>query len=95
MFAESLDAFLRTDDFAVAATYDGATTVNGLFDNGHADAFAGVAVAGSSPSFVCKAADVAADPRGKTLLIGSATYTIREFQPDLTGGLVTLILEAS
>jgi hypothetical protein len=42
---------------------------------------------------VCKAADVATDPAGGTLVIDSETWTIVRGEPDGTG-MTRLVLEA-
>jgi hypothetical protein len=92
-FTEDLTVFLDDDDFAVAATYDGATSVTGIFDNDYGAVLGGnAAIAGAVPAFICRAADVAADPRGKALTVSSTAYTVRDFQADGTG-MMTLILE--
>jgi hypothetical protein len=91
-FAEDLDVFINTGDFAEAATV-GASTVNGIFFNGYGESLD--YAAGSKPSFLCKVADLPALTLGTTsAVISSATYTIVENQPD-GHGLTTLILEAA
>lgn len=85
-FTEDLAAFLGTSDFATAATYDGATAINVIFDNDW-DAMP-LGMAGQSalrPRAMCRSADIAANPVGKTLLVNAVTYTIAEHQPDGTG----------
>lgn len=90
-FAETLADFLDTDDFAITATV-GASSVDGIFNNGYAESF-GV-VAGSQPTFLCKVSDLPAITLGTTTaVINSTTYTIVEKQPD-GFGLTTLVLEA-
>lgn len=90
-FTEDIAAFMDTDTgFAVSATYDGATTVAGIFGADPGDAFG---VGANIPQFTVAAADVAADPRGKALVVSGTTYTIREFTPDETGTLMALKLE--
>lgn len=90
MFAEDLDDFFETDDFAVAATYDGATTVNVIFDNEYVEAVTGVA--GTNPVALGKASDFAS-PVGKTLVVSGVTYRIRNSRPVDDGAVVTLDLE--
>ncbi len=89
MFTEDLDAFLSTDEHALAATLQGGTTVNGIFDADYVDT---LGMAGTNPVFVCKASAVAAGDIGKTLVISSTTYTIRNRQPIDDGAFVRLQL---
>jgi hypothetical protein len=92
MFTEDLDAFLDVDEFATEATYDGAATILGIFDNGASETTLGLAgVVGTAPQFLCKASDVDTDPAGKELVIGETTWTIVRGEPDGTG-LTRLIL---
>lgn len=51
-------------------------------------------LAGSCPTFQCTSASVPADPRNLALVIGAASYTVREYTHDGTG-LCTLKLEAA
>lgn len=82
---------LDTDDFAVAATI-GASTVNGIFDNGYGESFN--LVSGSKPTFLCAAADLPSLTLGTTTAtIDGTAYKIVETQPD-GHGLTTLVLEA-
>lgn len=90
MFTEDLSVFFQTGDFAVAATYDGSTTVNGLFDAAYVDA---LGVSSVNPVFMCDAADVPAAGVNKTLLVNGVTYRIRDRQPEGDGALVVLQLE--
>ena len=92
MFTEDLAAFFDTDAFASMATYDTDTTVSVIWPAPGADAFG---IGSTAPEAMVVAADVDADPRGKTLVIDGSTYTIREFTPDLTGLVLTLKLEAA
>jgi len=74
------------------ATYNGATTVNGIFDNEYFEIGSGTpGMEGSQPSFICRAADVSAAAQGDTLLINSITYTVVAVQPD-GNGMVRLVL---
>jgi hypothetical protein len=93
VFSEDLDAFLDDDDHAVAATYNGATTVYVIFDNEHR--LAHDMVSSVNPVAVGKASDfpVSGAPVGKTLLIFGTTYTIRDRQPMDDGAFVMLQLE--
>ena len=91
-FAEDLDAFLDTGDFAEAATI-GAATVNGILFDGYGQALE--YASGSKPSFLCKVADLPTITLGTTTaVIGGTTYTIVENQPD-GHGLTTLIMETA
>jgi hypothetical protein len=90
MFTEDLTEFIDADDFADAATYDGSTTVYGIFDGVYVDAFG---VAGSNPVFLCAASDVPAAGVCKTLVVNSVTYKIRNRQPQDDGAFVLLQLE--
>ena len=93
MFDEDLDVLFDEDEHAVAAVYDGATPVLVIFDNPYVEQFD---VAGTNPTALGKASDfpVAGAPVGKTLLIGSVTYTIRDREPVDDGALVRLQLSA-
>lgn len=90
MFSENTAQFLATADHAVAATYDGATTVNGIFDAAYLD---GPGVAGTNPVFLCAAANVPVGGIGKTLLVNGVTYRIRNREPQDDGAFVLLQLE--
>lgn len=91
MFSEDLTGFFNPDDHAVSALYNGATTINVIFNEPDQGA---LGIAGSNPTAMCVATDVAADPTGKTLVIGSTTYTIRDIQPQDDGAVVVLQLTA-
>lgn len=93
MFTEDLTVFFRNADFALAATYDGATTIQVIFDRAYLSQL-GV-VAGTNPVALCPASSVAADPTGKTLVISGTTYTIRGFEPQDDGAVLLLQLEAA
>lgn len=90
-FTEDLTLFFKTADFGVAATFNGSTTVNGIFDNEYAPAFDDEeGVQTSLPRFTCATSDVA-DAVGKTLQVSSTQYTIVEEQPDGTGVTVLVL----
>ena len=95
-FTEDLAAFFDVaGGFASSALYDGTTTITGIFDDAHELAALGMAMqAAAGPQFLCRAADVAADPVGKSLVVNGITYSIAEHQPDGTG-MTTLILKRS
>lgn len=90
MFTENLTDFLDTDDHAVAATYDGATTINGIFDTVYVDV---LGVATVNPVFLCAASDVPAAGVSKTLVVNSVSYKIRNREPQDDGAFVLLQLE--
>ena len=90
MLSEDLSVFFNTAEFALAATYNGATAVSVIFDNEYIEALTGIA--GTTPVALGKATDFA-DPVGKTLLILGTTYTIRNKRPQDDGAIVLLDLE--
>ena len=94
-FAEDLTQFFDTDDFGVAATYNGSTTVNGIFDNGFSAIGSQPGIEGSLPSFTCRASDVSGVVHGHTLVISGATYNIVGVHPDGTGVVMLALSEAS
>lgn len=89
-FTEDLGAFIDAADFAVTATYDGNTPVNVIFDAAYVDTFG---IAGTNPVALCAAGDIAPAGIGKTLVVNSVTYKIRNRQPQEDGALVLLQLE--
>lgn len=93
-FAEDLTPFFDTDDFGVAATYNGSTTVNGIFDNGFSAIGNDPGIEGSLPTFTCRTADVPSAVQGDTLTISAVAYTVVGVHPDGTG-VVTLALSES
>lgn len=91
-FTEDLAPFFdAVFGFAVAATYDGATSVNVIFDNGYLEQ---LGIAGTRPSALGKATDFPAAAVGKTLLVNGTTYTIKGREPQDDGALVLLTLKA-
>lgn len=88
MFVEDLSIYFA--DFGVDAALGG-TAVRGIFDAAPATFDM---LAGSAPTFQLASASVSADPRGAVLLVGSESYTVREYTHDGTG-LCTLKLEAA
>lgn len=91
-FTEDLSAFLSTDDFATAATYDSSTAVNVIFDRAFIET---LGMTNTNPVAMGKASDFPEGSAvGKTLLIGSTTYTIRGREPLDDGAFVLLQLEA-
>jgi hypothetical protein len=91
MFTEDPDVFLDSDDFAVDATYDGATAVKVIFDNAY---LGQVDIAGTNPVATGKASDFPAGTCiGKTLVINAVNYIIRRREPVDDGLFVQLQLE--
>lgn len=91
--ATELAIFFETDDFAVAATYNGGT-VNGIFDKEYLELDSGgtVAFAVNQPRFQCATADVANAAEGDAITISGTSYIVRVVQDDGTG-VTTLVLE--
>ena len=90
MLTEDPDIFLNTAEFAVDATYDGATAVKVIFDNAYME---GVGIAGTNPVATGKASDFPAAAVGKTLVIAAVNYVIKNRQPVDDGLFVLLQLE--
>jgi len=95
MFTEDLDAFLSTDEHALAATLQGGAAggVAVIFDRAYLEQFG---VAGTRPAALAKAsavsdADVAA---GRTLTIGGTAYVLKSREPVDDGAFVLLHLQA-
>lgn len=91
MFTEDLDAFLNTDEHALAGTYDGATVVSVIFDNEYR--LAHDMVSTTDPVVIGKASVFPAAAVTKSLLVDGVTYTIRDRQPIDDGAMVRLQLE--
>ena len=87
-FAEDLDEFLSTDDFAITVTI-GAASVAAIFDNEAADA---LMAAGTQPVLTVKSSDVSATARGTAVVVNGTNYTVAKIEPDGTG-LSRVILE--
>ena len=95
---DDLDAFLNTDEFAVAATVrlqdGGARVVRGIFDDPYLDAQLGEYVADTSaPRFTCKASDAAGVRRGDWIAIDGTTYNVMTKPQNDGTGMVILRLE--
>ena len=91
MYAEDLDTFFETSDFAEVAML-GATPINGIFDNGYGIA---MGVAGSTPTFTCKSSDaMGLSPGTSTLTIRSSSYLVIEVEADGTGVTTVRLQEA-
>lgn len=94
MFTEDLDAFLDTTyGLAVDATYNSATAVKGFHDRAYLEQ---LGIAGTHPVFLGKASDFpeSGTPVGKTLAIGSTTWTIKGREPIDDGAWVLLTLKS-
>ena len=91
MFSEDLDLFFDPADFATAATYNGATAVNVIFDAAYLEQ---LGISSTNPVALGKASDFPAAAVNKTLLINGTTYTIRDRQPQDDGAMVLLQLSA-
>jgi len=77
---DDLSPYLQ--DFGVLSTLNG-TPLLGIFDNEAGNVLN--MLGGQTPIFHCAAADLTSDPRGKTLIINSISYTVRDNKPDGTG----------
>lgn len=90
-FTEDLSEFLDTTyGFAVTATYNGITPVNGIFDAEYFQPEAGFAgIQSNQPVFLCRTVDVSSALQGQTLVVNSVNYKIAVVEPDGTG--ITLL----
>jgi len=94
-FTEDLGEFFDTSQgFAVAATWNGSTTIEGIFDNEYFEDPTGRGAGGESsqPSFICIEDDVEGAAHGDTLEVEAVVYTVVGVQPD-GAGLVKLVLQ--
>lgn len=90
-FTEDLDVFLDDADFAVEALYNSTATVRVILDAAYMEIGG---LAGTNPVAVGKATDFpAASAVGKTLVIDSVSYVIRNREPQEDGAMVALQLE--
>ena len=81
-----LPDMLNTDEFAVTARFNGTTDINVIFDAPY-DAFLATESGGiltSDTQALARTSDVPS-AKGKTLKIGTITYTIIEVRDDGTG----------
>lgn len=91
MFAEDLDTFFETSDFAETALF-GATPISGIFDDAFASA---MGIAGSGPTFTCKSSDTTGlNPGTSTLTIRSSSYLVVGVEADGTGVSIARLQEA-
>lgn len=89
MLTEDISLFFNTADFAVAATYNGTKTVNGILGKAYITVNE---VESTAPSFTCVASDMPNAKHGDTLVMNSTIYKVVGVQPDGTG-IMTLVLE--
>lgn len=88
-FSEDISVFLNTDEWAITATYDGATSVDGIFDKGFYPVDVGeVDLESEQVTFFCQLSDVAGLVHGKTFLIDSVTYSTVGVEPDGQGAVL-------
>jgi len=96
--ADSLAFFFTTNDFGTDAVFTpaggSASAIVGVFDNPYIGADAGgmVEFSATSPTFTARDVDFPGVAHGDQLVIGGATYLIREVMPDGTG-ITTVMLE--
>lgn len=90
-FTEDLDGFLSTSDFAYAATLQGGSTVNVIFDEDYVSAMG--EVVSSNPACLAKASAISTSNVGQSLTINSVAYTIRARELVDDGSFVRLQLE--
>lgn len=92
-FAENLTAFVREDDFAVAATLQGVAVASGvIFDAAYIEPLSN-AVEGFHPVALVIESEVPSVAHGQSLVIGAATYKVRGVEPDGTGMLLLRLEE--
>ena len=89
-FTEDLTVFFNEDDFAVAATLNGAA-VSGILEDDYVEPLGNV-VEGRSPVWMCSAAAIPSVAHGQTLVVGARTFKVRGVEPD-GSGIVLLRLE--
>lgn len=75
-----------------SATLNG-VAVTGKFSNGSASGLNNMML-GSNPTFTLASTSTSSSSRGKTLVVDSVSYTVREIKPDGTG-MTLLELEAA
>lgn len=91
-FTEDMAAFFDVNEHGIAATYNGSTSVDGIFNEPFVDVFAGegVGVSSTAPEFLYDPAALSAAV-GATLLVAGVTYTVQDIE--ITNGLGRMILE--
>lgn len=90
-FTEDLTPLFDPAIFGTAATLQGGTTVNVIFDAAYLENFG---IAGTNPSCLAKASDISSANINQTLTINSVAYTIRNRKPQDDGAMVLCELEA-
>lgn len=92
MFTEDTAAFFA--DFGQPATVGG-QALDVVLDNGYTLGAAGpFGMATTQPRITCATASLPANPVGQACVVGGASYTVAEHQPDGTG-ISTLLLEVA
>lgn len=86
---EDLSVFFDTDEFADAATLDGAA-VAGIYHDGYDEVYG---MATHDAWYRLPEADTTATTQASVLVVRGLTYRVRVVKPDGTG-LCTLLLEA-
>jgi hypothetical protein len=90
VFAEDLSEYLSTDEHAVSALFNGASTISVFYN---ADAQLTLGVSSSNPVAIARAIDVPS-AFDKTLVIaGIGSFVIKDSQPMDDGAFVTLQLQ--
>lgn len=87
---ENLDAYFA--DFGEVATWKGSTLITAIFDNAYQ--LAGGLVEGTNPVIVVQAADVPGMALDDAIVFRSVSYTVKGIEPDVSGDIVTVQLEA-
>ena len=93
-FAEDMDLFLDTSDFATSITVDGAT-VSAIFEEAWVEiALSSLVYSGTKPTLFGKLSDFIGK-QGKVVVVGSDNYTIIDIQPDGSGMALVVLTEAA
>ncbi len=98
---EDFSVFLDIDEFATSALYDGATTIDVLFDAEYSrplqdggrfgGGFDGIGVGSTQPMALCIDSDITGIAAGKAFVINGTNYlSVGPPEPDGTG--MTLIM---
>lgn len=99
MFTEPWDDFFNVTEHAEYAEWDDGVnpvvTVRVIFDNEHSGVGAGsVDISSTRPEVLVQQSEVPTIRTGHTLTIRGADFTVRDVQPDETGGALRLALSA-
>jgi len=84
MFQIPYDQFTRTEDFGIAAVFDGTNVINGIAGNAYATVDG---IATSTPTFECVGSSVPS-AIGKSLVVDGTSYTIVGIRPDGYGWVI-------